>query len=163
MQERSNRHRIWIDLRSLTLSSLIAIPASVVAFFVLGSGIGPTQQLHPAFFFPISLLSGALYAVFASKRRHDLDLSHIGGGGAVAAILPACILSVAGSSTGGSILDIRGMMNARIFILWLFLTAFGAFFGCIGALVLAMVHEARVIRRHRANDAPRPMPKRRQR
>ena len=159
MGNEGEKQRSHVDFRGLLLADALAIPLAVIAFFVLASGFGPTQRLHPAFFYPLCLASGAMYAAFAGRRRPDLGISHLGGGGAVAAILPSCILSLAGSSTGASILDIRGMMNPRVFILWMFLTAIGAFLGCIGALVLAMVHEARVIRRYRSNAPPRPMPR----
>ena len=159
MKKEGKRSRLHIDSRGLLLADAIAIPLAVIALFVLRSGLGPTQRLYPAFFYPLCLASGALYAAFACRRRPDLDMSHLGSGGAVAAILPACILSLAGSSSGASILDIRGMMNPRVFVLWMFFAVIGAFVGCIGALVLAMVHEARMVRRHRSTASPRPMPR----
>ena len=136
-----------IDPRGFLIATAVSLGLSLGAFPILYFDIGPTDSLHALIYFPLCIASGAFYVGITVKRRPDLSISLLTFGGALTAILPAFVLSVADT--------------ALVFAL--VLAAFSAVLGCIGAVVHAMWDEARSLRRDRQSDTPRALPRSRRR
>ena len=136
-----------IDPRGFLIATAVSLGLSVGAFPILYFNIGPTYVLHALIYFPLCIASGAFYVGITVKRRPDLSISALSVGGALTAILPAFVLSVA---------DIP-------FAFALVFAVFGAVLGCVGAVIYAMWDEARSLRRNRKSDTPRALPRSRRR
>jgi len=139
--------RRMIDPRGFLFATAVSLGLSVGAFPILYFDIGPIGVLHPLIYFPLCIASGAFYVGVTVNRRPDLSISQLSVGGALTAILPAYVLSVADTS----------------FVLAFVFAAFGAVLGCAGAVVYAMWDEARSLRRNRGSETPRALPRSRKR
>ena len=139
--------RRMIDPRGFLFATAVSLGLSVGAFPLLYFDIGPTGVLHALIYFPLCIASGAFYVGITVDRRPDLSISGLSLGGALTAILPAFVLSVADTP----------VVFALVF------AAFGAVLGCVGAVIYAMWDEARSLRRNRKSDTPRALPRSRRR
>ena len=88
-----------IDPRGLLITTAVSSGLSLVAFPFLYFNIGSIDRLHPLIFYPLCLASGVLYVMATVKRRPDLSITRLGGGGALTAVIPACILPLAVAPT----------------------------------------------------------------
>jgi membrane associated rhomboid family serine protease len=134
--------RRMIDPRGLLLTTAVSLGLSLLPIYIAG---------------------GVLYVASTVKRRPDLSISALSFGGALTAILPACVLAVAVSPFGMRVIDGREVRDPSVFVLVILFATIGAFFGCIGAVVYAMWDEARFLRRNRQSDTPRALPRSRRR
>jgi len=148
-----------IDPRGLLIATAVSAGLSLVAFPFLYFNIGSIDRFHPLIYYPLCLASGVLYVMATVKRRPDLSITRLGGGGALTAIIPACILTLAIAPYGTQIVDGREMPNLTVIPVSLIFAAIGALVGCLGAVVWAMIDEAKFLRRNRQSDSPRPLPK----
>ena len=136
-----------IDPRGFLIATAVSLGLSVGAFPILYFNIGPTYVLHALIYFPLCIASGAFYVGITVKRRPELSISLLSFGGALTAILPAFVLTVADTA----------LVFAVVFAI------IGAALGCVGAVVHAMWDEARFLRRNRQSDTPRALPRSRRR
>ena len=136
-----------IDPRGFLLTTAVSLGLSLGAFPLLYFDIGPTGILYALIYFPLCIASGAFYVGITVKRRPDLSISLLSFGGALTAILPACVLTVADTSF------VFAFVSATV----------GVVLGGIGAVIYAMWDEARSLRRNRQSDTPRALPRSRKR
>jgi hypothetical protein len=133
-----------VDPRSFLTTTAVSVGLSLIASPFLYFDIGPVDFLYALIYIPLCIVSGALYVGIAAKRRPDLSISALGFGGALAAMLPAFVLTVADSTS--------------VVLAFLFAIV-GTIPGCLSAVVYAMWDEARSLRRNRHSDTPRAMPR----
>ena len=148
-----------IDPRGFLIATAVSLGLSVGAFPILYFNIGPTYVLHALIYFPLCIANGAFYVGITVKRRPDLSIPLLSFGGALTAILPACVLAVALSPSGMRVIDGREVLNPSVLVLAILFAPIGVFLSGIGAVVYAMWDEARFLRRNRHSDTPRALPR----
>jgi hypothetical protein len=151
--------RRTIDPRGFLIATAVSTGLSLVAFPFLYFNIGSIDRFHPLIFYPLCLASGVLYVMATSKRRADLSIARLGGGGALTAMIPACILTLAIAPFGTMLVEGREMQNPTIIPITLVFVAIGALVGCAGAVVWAMRDEVKFLRRNQRSDTPRALPR----